>query len=449
MNTTEAHSHQKHSKQITAIIVCVVCSSNKKQIPDDNYLHKDYQGSIMSITAESGAVRHKRYDPWGVRKNPVTWDTDFSAGGSITARGYTMHSLFRPFGKHLDDFGLINMNGRVYDPLLGRFLSPDNHIQSPDNPQNYNRYAYALNNPLKYTDPSGEVIFTALATFIPGLQPLIPVAMSMDMASFTGAARADMNGGNVFEGYAKGAATGLVGGALGQIGGAGMSFAKNLAYGVTEGAAVGAFDAWIWGNDIGKGMLGGAIGGAVFTTLESENFSNLLKRGEFLTNSNLFDHMLENGASKQDIIDYFIGEGTYNPNGSPKGGGKYLGSTGASSGDIEFGDDAFYKWVNNKRIPSYDNFMATYTKERFSSTRVLTGSNETFALANIDPNLSHMRHYPEEALGFLHAYKNQGLYPNSSINLINQANAYWKGCYGENLYNQKWYDFIFEIPRRY
>jgi|AntRauTorcE11898_2_1112593.scaffolds.fasta_scaffold37971_1 RHS repeat-associated protein len=110
-----------------------------------------------------------------VRKDPQTWDTDFSAGGSITARGYTMHNLFRPFGKHLDDFGLINMpvlpqrskgrpvhphqseggNGRIYDPTLGRFLSPDNHIQAPDNPQNYNRYSYVLNNPMRYTDPTG------------------------------------------------------------------------------------------------------------------------------------------------------------------------------------------------------------------------------------------------------------------------------------------------------
>lgn len=52
---------------------------------------------------------------------------------------------------------LINMNGRVYDPYLSTFLSPDNYIQCPDNSQNFNRYAYCLNNPLKYTDPSGEV----------------------------------------------------------------------------------------------------------------------------------------------------------------------------------------------------------------------------------------------------------------------------------------------------
>jgi RHS repeat-associated protein len=56
----------------------------------------------------------------------------------------------------LREFGLINMNGRVYDPLTSRFLSPDNYVQNPNNPQNYNRYAYALNNPLKYVDPDGE-----------------------------------------------------------------------------------------------------------------------------------------------------------------------------------------------------------------------------------------------------------------------------------------------------
>ena len=52
-------------------------------------------------------------------------------------------------------FGLINMNGRVYDPYLQRFLSPDPFVQAPTNAQNYNRYSYVLNNPLMYTDPSG------------------------------------------------------------------------------------------------------------------------------------------------------------------------------------------------------------------------------------------------------------------------------------------------------
>ena len=51
----------------------------------------------------------------------------------------------------------VHMNGRVYEPKLGRMLSPDPVTQAPENGQNYNRYSYALNNPLKYTDPSGYI----------------------------------------------------------------------------------------------------------------------------------------------------------------------------------------------------------------------------------------------------------------------------------------------------
>lgn len=53
---------------------------------------------------------------------------------------------------------LLNMNGRMYDPVIGRVLSPDNFVQDPNNAQNYNRYSYCLNNPLRYTDPSGMLI---------------------------------------------------------------------------------------------------------------------------------------------------------------------------------------------------------------------------------------------------------------------------------------------------
>jgi len=54
-------------------------------------------------------------------------------------------------------FNIINMNGRVYDPATGMFLSPDPVIQSPGDWVNYNRYSYCMGNPLKYTDPSGYV----------------------------------------------------------------------------------------------------------------------------------------------------------------------------------------------------------------------------------------------------------------------------------------------------
>ncbi|WP_225879832.1 RHS repeat domain-containing protein [Abyssogena phaseoliformis symbiont] len=67
---------------------------------------------------------------------------------ALTNRGFTGH-------EHIDEMGLIHMNSWVYDPQIGRFLSADSHIQVPYNTQSYNRYTYALNNPLKYTDPSG------------------------------------------------------------------------------------------------------------------------------------------------------------------------------------------------------------------------------------------------------------------------------------------------------
>ena len=69
----------------------------------------------------------------------------------ITNRGYTGH-------EHLDAFGIINMNGRVYDPLTAQFFSPDPFVQAPDNWVNYNRYGYCMNNPLIYTDPTGNLM---------------------------------------------------------------------------------------------------------------------------------------------------------------------------------------------------------------------------------------------------------------------------------------------------
>ena len=108
----------------------------------------DNLGSILSVMDENGAkVFDASYDVWG--KQTVTLNT------IGLHRGYTGHEM-------LNEFDIINMNGRLYDPVLGRFFSPDNYVQMPDNSQNFNRYSYCLNNPLKYTDPSGE-----LAWFVP------------------------------------------------------------------------------------------------------------------------------------------------------------------------------------------------------------------------------------------------------------------------------------------
>ena len=112
-----------------------------------SYVIKDHQGSL-NATVTGGAVSHYGFDAWGRRRNPQTLSYD-NVSTSID-RGYTMH-------EHYDNLGLINMNGRLYDPLIGRMLSPDIVIQDEQNSQAYNRYSYCLNNPLRFTDPSGYV----------------------------------------------------------------------------------------------------------------------------------------------------------------------------------------------------------------------------------------------------------------------------------------------------
>jgi RHS repeat-associated protein len=144
----------------------------------------------------------------------------------------------RFIGEHWDEFTLINMNGRVYDPVIARFLSPDPYVQAPESSQNFNRYSYCLNNPLNYTDPSGEIIFT-LATLIAApftggaSLALLPTAIGADIGMWQGGTLANGGEMNPFKwdyssgktwgymagGAAIGAASGYVGGAIAAEGG--------------------------------------------------------------------------------------------------------------------------------------------------------------------------------------------------------------------------------------
>ena len=106
----------------------------------------DNLGSIVGVYDEHHEVAFRaRYDVWG-KQTVYTNKINF-------LYGYTGHEM-------LTSFGLIDMDARLYDPALGRFLSSDNYVQAPDNSQNFNRYSYCLNNPLKYTDPDGNFVVT-------------------------------------------------------------------------------------------------------------------------------------------------------------------------------------------------------------------------------------------------------------------------------------------------
>ena len=105
------------------------------------YVQTDHLGSIRVVTTATKAIQTRYdYDAWGKQT---------STGTSITNRGYIGQ-------EHINDFGLLNFNARLYDPVLGRFMGVDPYVQMPDFTQSYNRYSYALNNPLIYTDPDGE-----------------------------------------------------------------------------------------------------------------------------------------------------------------------------------------------------------------------------------------------------------------------------------------------------
>ena len=117
---------------------------------------RDYQGSIVYLTYNDGYLMQElEYDAWGRLRSLFSckYYEEGKEPELLLGRGYCGH-------EHLPWFGLINMNARLYDPILGRFLSPDPYVQMPDFTQNFNRYSYCLNNPLKYTDEDGKFFFT-------------------------------------------------------------------------------------------------------------------------------------------------------------------------------------------------------------------------------------------------------------------------------------------------
>jgi RHS repeat-associated protein len=139
------------------------------------YVAKDHLGSVMALYDTTRTlIEEFSYDAWGRRRNPTNWTYTSVPTATNTRHGFTGH-------EHLDKYALINMNGRVYDPVTGRFLSPDPVLQDPANAQNYNKYSYVLNNPLKYTDPSGNVITGGVTlNFAPDVKG---VSRRMSMAS--------------------------------------------------------------------------------------------------------------------------------------------------------------------------------------------------------------------------------------------------------------------------
>jgi RHS repeat-associated protein len=113
------------------------------------YLHGDHQDSVDLVTSASGKVVERlKYDPFGRR---------VSAADPAKPTGFPQRDLRTGYTgqEHVDGWELIDMKGRFYDPILGKFLTPDPFVPNPTKPQSWNRYAYVRNNPLSLRDPTG------------------------------------------------------------------------------------------------------------------------------------------------------------------------------------------------------------------------------------------------------------------------------------------------------
>jgi len=136
--------------------LCAIATKDNAGSLIYHYVYTDHLGSIVKMTDNVGTTEvEQSFDAWGRQRNPNDWSDYLTVGASPPSgafswltRGYTGH-------EHVPQVGLINMNGRMYDPVIGRMLSADKYVADPSNSQDYNRYAYVRNNPIKYTDPSG------------------------------------------------------------------------------------------------------------------------------------------------------------------------------------------------------------------------------------------------------------------------------------------------------
>jgi RHS repeat-associated protein len=245
----------------------------------------------MQVTRSGNLAILCHHSPWGKRRsvNGLSDVTD-SLTGQTTDRGFTMH-------EHLDEMGVVHMNGRIYDPLIGRFMSADPILQAPGMLQSHNRYAYVMNNPLNLTDPSG---FSAWTSFRDKwLRPIVAIAVAIyapqffatygfagaspALAGFVNAAGAGFVAGAVSSGTFKGAAQGALtaglfhgAGLTGPGGGVSEELAARSAERYIAHAAAGCVSSVAGGGSCGQGAASGIFGKFATNNL---NFGGVVANG--------------------------------------------------------------------------------------------------------------------------------------------------------------------------
>jgi RHS repeat-associated protein len=230
------------------------------------YLHQDQLTSVVRMTGESGRMVAKFwYDPWGGKRVSKIFDPAGGPAGDRLGDSWT-----RSFTGHeyLEQFALVHMNGRVYDTRTGMFTSADPVALNGSHTQALGRYRYGLNNPLRYTDPTGYwswggALTGAITGFVTG--------------GPAGAGAGFVIGGNddsrrfVEENWRQVVIVGVAIGVTVVTGGAGGTVAAAILSGMAAGAASGALSAALYGGSF-EDVLAGAIKGAVIGGISAGAF---------------------------------------------------------------------------------------------------------------------------------------------------------------------------------
>ncbi len=389
------------------------------------YIQKDYLGSYYCITDERGEVvvaggikQVYSFDPWGRKHNYKDWSYVGAPTSYLFDRGFTGH-------QHLDVFGLINMNGRIYDPRLARFLSPDNFVQSPNYSQNFNRYSYALNNPLVFTDPDGEFLWiipnvswskeggvsigvSAVLGIPGGLSAQAGVGYNFKSKDPYVYAGATYMFNTVYTSYSP--SGGLnVGYTAGVSIFSGFPISSNIAqvgvnYNITNNSLSGNISSMYIDQN------GATFNPSVTVMVLPEETTNFVRGQGFRSNNGVFDRMMRINPTItcDEMLEYFGFEGEYDPNIKSKNyqSNDYWGATDRETSQISYGKLAF---------ENYSTLYATYIKESYSAKKIQRGLQMKKLPEEFQGLGSNT--YLEEIYGYIHAYKNQGLFIGSKLPL--------------------------------
>ncbi len=196
-----------------------------------SFFHKDHLGSSTIMSNINGSpLETSEYLPFGGQRTYT--------GSAVSNYKFTDQE-FDP------ESGLYNYNARLYDPVLGKFVTADTIVPDPSSPQTLNRYSYCYNNPLVYVDPDGHFGFIVSAI----------------VGAIIGGVQAELSGGDFWEGAITGAVSGaLFFGAGELVVNAGVnSFIAHTGAGMLSGG----INAGITGGDIGMGIITGGISGGI------------------------------------------------------------------------------------------------------------------------------------------------------------------------------------------